>query len=222
MQTNAGKVLAGEAGPRTSACSQPAWFHSWSRYTTLLCNFFFFFFYLQGSSHWQKFSGGFLVFVPLEMYASPGTACLLKSHMLTVRCLCCRSSPALPRGNYMVHFGAFCKEVASPPLSSTRHLSRSSPNENSEPWKDFLHPPGERVGGSLEASPQLTCQGILCLQQSLALLTEEIRPESQKLIHLTHSPLSIVGLSTSPLSPHSNLAHAHSRHLFIWLKCSSR
>ena len=76
-------------------------------------------------------------------------------------------------------------------------------------------PRGAGAGGSREAAPQLTCQGILCLQQGLALLAEQIGPESQKLFHLTRNPLSIVGLSTSLPSPRSNLAHAHSRHLFI-------
>lgn len=137
------------------------------------------------------------------MSVSSGTAC--QSRMLTVRC---GSSPTPPRCNYTVHFVAFYKEVASQPLSSARHLSRSSPNGNAEPRKHFL-PLWE---DPWKHHPSLYTKASSAFSSVCALLTEEIGPESQKLIHLTCTPLGIVGLSTSLPSPRSNVAHAHGHH----------
>lgn len=72
--------------------------------------------------------------------------------------------------------------------------------EQEDPWK---------------CHPSLCARASFTFSRVLALLPEEIRPESQKLIHLTHNPLSIVGLSTQLPSPRSNLACAHRHHLFI-------
>lgn len=58
--------------------------------------------------------------------------------------------------------------------------------EQEDPWKCHL---------------SLCARASFTFSRVLALLTEEIRPKSLKLIHLTHNPLSTVGLSTSLSSP---------------------